>query len=87
MNDKEKLKEIADTSAAESEQAERKVLRRASIAVILIVLLMVVVISCAVYVVELYFGKTAGTVTLVILAILIAGYLYRDEIRAKFKKK
>lgn len=87
MKDLDKYKELTDTSAAGSEQDERKTHRRASVAIILIVLFMVIVLTCAVYVVELYFGKTAGTVTLVILAVIIAGYLYRNEIKAKFKRK
>lgn len=86
MKDKE-YKEIADITGNESEQEERRILRRASIAVILIVLFMVVVLSCIVYVVELHFGKTAGTAALIVIALIIAGYLYRNEIRNKFKRK
>lgn len=84
---KEEYKDIADMDGSESEQEERRVLKRASIAVILIVLFLVVALSCIVYVVELNFGKTAGTVTLVILALIIAAYLYKDEIKNKFKRK
>lgn len=84
---KDKYKEITDTADTEDEQEGRKAVRRASIAVILIVLILVTIVSCIMYVVELYFGKTAGTVSLIIIAILIAGYLYRNEIKAKFKRK
>jgi len=86
MKDKYKYKEIVDVSETEDEDG-RKAVRRASIAVILIVLVLVTVVSCIMYVVELYFGKTAGTVTLVIIAVIIAAYLYRKEIAAKLKRK
>lgn len=88
MKDKEsKYKEIAEVTGAETEEEQRRILRRASVAVIFIVLALVVVLSFVVYFVELHFGKTAGTVALVILAIAIAGYLYRNEIKSKFKRR
>ena len=42
MKDLDKYKELTDTSAAGSEQDERKIHRRASVAIILIVLFMVI---------------------------------------------
>ncbi len=88
MKDKEtKYKEIAEATGAETEEEQRRILKRASIAVILIVLALVVVLSFIVYFVEMHFGKTAGTVVLIVLAIAIAGYLYRNEIKNKFKRK
>ena len=88
MKDKDsKYKEITEMTGAETDEEQRRILRRASIAVILIVLALVVILSVIVYFVELHFGRTAGTVALIILAIIIAGYLYRNEIKNKFKRK
>lgn len=88
MKDKElKYEETTENSSSDTELEQRKVHRRASIAVIFIVLFMVAVLSFAVYYTEMFFGKTAGTVVLVVLAIIIAGYLYKDEIKKKLKRK
>lgn len=87
MKDKDlKYKEIAETEG-KSEEETRKILRRANIAVIIILLGLVVAVSFVVYFFEMQFGKTAGTVSLIVLALAIAGYLYRNEIKEKFKRK
>ena len=83
----DKYKDIAEDTETVSEEESRKVHRMASVAVILIVLALVTVISTIVYFVEMRFGKAAGTVGMIILAIAIAGYLYRNEIKSKFKRK
>lgn len=88
MKDKESdYKEKACKADSDTEQDQTGIHRKASIAVILIVLFMVVVLSFIVYFTEMYFGKTAGTAVLIILAIIIAGYLYKDEIKQKLKRK
>jgi hypothetical protein len=51
------------------------------------VLALVTIISAIVYFIEIHFGKTAGTAGLIVLALIIAGYLYRNEIKSKFKRK
>jgi cbb3-type cytochrome oxidase subunit 3 len=45
------------------------------------------VVTFITYFVEINFGKTAGTIALVVVAVIIAAYLYRKEIMAKFKRK
>ena len=88
MKDKEpKYKELVETSPVMDDEQKERAAKRGSIAVILILLALVTVITFIMYFVELQFGKTAGTVTLVVLAIIIALYLYRKEIIEKFKRK
>lgn len=86
MKDKE-YKDLADITPEMDEEQQRRAVKRGSIAVILILLALVTVISFIMYFVEINFGRTAGTVTLVILAVVIAAYLYRNEIKEKFKRK
>lgn len=88
MKDNEsKYSETIRKPGDDTEQDQIKIHRKASIAVILIVLFMVVVLSFLVYFTEMHFGKTAGTGVLIILAIIIAGYMYKDEIKRKLKRK
>ncbi len=61
--------------------------KRASIAIILILLALVTVVTFITYFVEINFGKTAGTIALIVVAVVIAIYLYRKEIMEKIKRK
>ena len=86
-NKNDKFKEIVEiTPAMDDEQKERAV-KRGSIAVILILLALVTVVTFITYFVEISFGKTAGTIALVVVAVIIAVYLYRKEIMDKLKRK
>lgn len=88
MKDKEnRFEELNETSPVMDEEQKRRTAKRGSIAVILILLALVTVISFIMYFIEINFGKTAGTVALIIMAVLIAVYLYRNEIREKLKRK
>lgn len=65
---------------------DSKVLKRASLAVFITVLILFAAVIAAAELVDQFFGKTAGTITLVIIAAAIAIILYRKEIAAFFKK-
>ena len=39
------------------------------------------------YFFEFKFGKTAGTIALIAVALLIAGYLYKNELMEKIMRK
>ena len=69
------------------QQADEKLLRRASILLIVLVLVLFGLIVGASYVVEHFYGKTAGIVFLVIVAAVIGVLMYRKEIRNLFRKK
>ena len=88
MKDRDdKYKELVEiTPVMDDEQKERAV-KRGSIAVILILLALVTVVTFITYFVEINFGKTAGTVALIIVAVVIALYLYRKEIMEKLRRK
>ena len=83
----DKYKEIVDITPAMDDEQKERAIKKGSIAVILILLLLVTVVTFITYFVEINFGKTAGTVALVVVAAVIAIYLYRKEIMAKFKRK
>lgn len=88
MKDKDsKYQEVGGKPCDDTDQDQSMTYRKAGIAVVLIVLFMVTVISFIVYFTEIHFGKTAGTVVLIVLAIIIAGYLYKEEIKNRFKRK
>lgn len=65
---------------------DSRVLKRASLAVFITVLILFAAVIAATELVDQFFGKTAGTITLVIIAAAIAIILYRKEIAAFFKK-
>ena len=69
------------------QQADEKLLRRASILLIVLVLVLFGAIVGVSYVVEHFYGRTAGIVFLVIVAVIIACLMYRKEIRNFFRKK
>lgn len=69
------------------QQEEQGAAKKASRAVFLLVALLFAGVMFITYFFELKFGKTAGTVALIIAALLIAGYLYRKELMEKLKRK
>lgn len=83
----DKYKEIADITPEMDDDQKERAVKKGSIAVILILLLLVTVVTFITYFVEIKLGKTAGTVALIVVAAVIALYLYRKEIAAKFKRK
>mgnify|MGYP006992142180 CR=1 FL=1 len=83
----DKYKDIVEITPEMDEKQQRRAVRRGSVAVILILLALVTVVTFITYFVEINFGKTAGTIALVVVAVIIAAYLYRKEIMAKFKRK
>lgn len=74
------------TDNREKNNDDGRVLKRASLAVFITVLVLFAAVIFATEIVDRIFGKTAGTVTLVIIAAVIAIILYRKEIAAFFKK-
>lgn len=90
----EKRKETENSEAKlsagygqEEKQEDQRVVKKASLAVFLLVVLLFAGVMFLTYFFELKFGKTAGTIALVIAALLIAGYLYRKELMEKLKRK
>ncbi|MCI9598037.1 MAG: hypothetical protein HFE75_12225 [Firmicutes bacterium] len=61
--------------------------KKGSAAVFALVALLFFAVMCVTYFFELKFGKIAGTVALIVVALIIAGYLYRTEILEKLKRK
>ncbi len=70
----------------ENHNDDSKVLKRASLAVFVTVLILFVAVIFATEAVDKFFGKTAGTIALVIITAVIAIILYRKEIMAFFRK-
>lgn len=86
-NNEDKFKDIVDITPEMDEGQQHRAVRRGSIAVILILLVLVTVVTFITYFVEINFGKTAGTIALVVVAVIIAAYLYRKEIMEKLRRK
>lgn len=61
--------------------------KRASRAVFFLVALLFAAVMCITYVFEMKFGKTAGTIALVAVALIISLSLYGKELLAKIKRK
>ncbi len=76
----------SDIDSAEMEEAGKKARKLGAIQFGLVIMLFVAVI-CVTEFVSMYAGKMAGNVCMVILAIIIAAWLYKDEIKAKFQRK
>lgn len=74
-------------SGQEDKQEDQKAVKKASRAVFLLVALLFAGVMFLTYFFELKFGKTAGTIALIIAALLITGYLYRKELMEKLKRK
>lgn len=86
-NKEEKYKALSRELGIEDKGEQKKILRRANIAILIILFALIIAVSVLVYFFELKFGKSAGTLALIVLAIVIAGYLYKDELIAKLKRK
>lgn len=71
----------------DQEQEKQKTAKRASFAIFLLVLLLFAAVMCLTYFFEVKYGKTAGTIAMVIVALIIAGCLYRKEIAEKLKRR
>ena len=71
----------------ENNKDDEKLMKRASLVIFLLVAVMFAAIVAISYVVEHFYGKTAGTISLVIMAAIIALIMYRKEIRNLFRKK
>lgn len=76
--------EEQDVSGKEEKQEAAK---KGGAAIFALVALLFLAVMCVTYFFELKFGKTAGTVALIVVALVIAGYLYRTEILEKLKRK
>ena len=71
----------------EKNKDDEKIMKRASLVIFLLVAVMFAAIVAISYAVEHFYGKTAGTISLVIMAAIIAVIMYRKEIRNLFRKK
>ena len=87
MSKDPKYKELVENDPCKDDAQNARAAKRGSFAVIAILLILVTVVSTIMYLVEISFGRQAGTVALIVLAVVIAAYLYRNEIREKFKRK
>lgn len=76
--------EQAEALAQEEKQETAK---KAGRAIFLLVVLLFAGVMFVTYFFELKFGKTAGTISLVIITLLVAFGLYRKEIMEKLKRK
>lgn len=85
MCDKDKNKE--ENNLEKQDVEERTTAKRAGIAIFLLVILLFGGVMFVVYFFEVSLGKTAGTIALVVITMLVAVYLYRDEIKKKLKRK
>ena len=80
------MKRLED-KVKEEKAEEKKKVRRAGIWVFLSVCVLFFVIICVTEGISMFYGKTAGNVALVIIAIFLVFMLYRKEITTFFKKK
>lgn len=81
-----RLEQPEEKERAEEEE-KQEAAKKGSVAIFLLVALLFLAVMCVTYFFELKFGKTAGTVALIVVALIIAGYLYRNEIMEKLKRK
>ena len=94
MNKKETSKteerlpdEVFREDSRKEEEERQGVAKRASLAVFILVVLLYAAVMFITYFFEFKFGKTAGTIALIAVALLIAGYLYKNELMEKIKRK
>lgn len=94
MNKKETSKteerlpdEVFREDSRKEEEERQGVAKRASLAVFILVVLLFAAVMFITYFFEFKFGKTAGTIALIAVALLIAGYLYKNELMEKIKRK
>lgn len=86
MKEKEERKIEQPEEKMEQRQPEEAA-RKAGRAIFLLVALLFAAVMSVTYFFEANFGKTAGTVSLVLIAVIIAFCLYRKEIVEKLKRK
>ena len=70
----------------EKQDNDSRVYKRASLAIFVSVILLFAAVMFVTEMVDRFFGRTVGTIALVIIAAAIATILYRKEIAAFFKK-
>lgn len=70
----------------EKQDNDSRVYKRASLAIFVSVILLFAAVMFVTEMVDRFFGKTVGTIALVIIAAAIAIILYRKEIADFFKK-
>ena len=68
-------------------EEQQRMAKKGSLAVFLSVVLLFTIVMFVTYFFELKFGKAAGTISLIILAAILAAWLYRREIFDKLKRK
>lgn len=64
---------------------EERNIKGASIIIVLILLFVVAVLSAITFVIEINFGKKAGTIAMIAVAAVLTAYLYRKEIGDFFR--
>lgn len=69
------------------EEEKQEAAKKGGAAIFALVALLFLAVICVTYFFELKYGKTAGTIALIVIALMIAGYLYRNEILEKLKRK
>ncbi len=79
--------EVFREDSRKEEEERQGVAKRASLAVFILVVLLFAAVMFITYFFEFKFGKTAGTIALIAVALLIAGYLYKNELMEKIKRK
>ena len=87
MDEKNMIELQQPDPCTKPEEENKKTVKRASRAIFLLVVLLFAAVMGVTYFIEVKFGKTAGTIALAVLALIIALSLYGKEIRAKLKKK
>lgn len=79
---------LPEEEAEDLEQEEKQgIAKRAGRAIVLLVVLLFAAVMFITYFVELKFGKTAGTISLLVITLAVAFGLYRKEIAEKLKRK
>lgn len=89
MKKQEELRlEQPENETEASEQEEKQgIAKKAGRAIFLLVALLFAAVMFVTYFFELKFGKTAGTISLVVITLLVALGLYRKELAEKLKRK
>lgn len=71
----------------EKKNREEKIAKKASLGIFLSVALLFIVIICITEGIGMFYGKTAGNVAIVVIALILVAILYGKEIKAFFKRK
>ncbi|MCR5481569.1 MAG: hypothetical protein K6F52_02130 [Clostridia bacterium] len=78
------MRKLEEYTAQQREEEKKKVRKLGRIQFGLVILMFVGVIFVT-ELVSMYAGKMAGNICMIILAIVIACWLYKDEITARFR--